>query len=235
MMTDTNHTDRWSSYDDAMADPLFQKCRGIMGTADFGQDDALRRALNFAFAEVDASRAAPAPCEGTYAGCAPECGPHNRCRPAPAQTEPQSGEDGYVCPAGKAQAAYRQVELTDWLIMEIAGTDELTGDAILAFARRLIAQTPAAKEGDASPVLPPAFVPERREFEMTEAQLETLLAAMKPQPYILTGGLGPRSVQENANDAWRALGDELGFVWDSVLPFEGKSQRVFSAITKAKP
>lgn len=35
----------WRSLDEAMADPLFQQCRGIMGTASYGQDDALFRAI----------------------------------------------------------------------------------------------------------------------------------------------------------------------------------------------
>jgi hypothetical protein len=73
---------------------------------------------------------------------------------------------------------------------------------------------------------------QRAQFEMTEAHLERLLAAMQPVPYMVIGGI-PRSVQENANDAWKALGDELGFVWDTAAPVPGKNQRVFSAITKS--
>lgn len=74
---------------------------------------------------------------------------------------------------------------------------------------------------------------ERLQFEMSEQQFQKLLAAMQPVPYMLgTGGVPPRSVQENANDAWKALGDELGFVWSTVQPVPGASQRVFSAIVK---
>jgi hypothetical protein len=72
---------------------------------------------------------------------------------------------------------------------------------------------------------------QRAEFEMTEQQFDRLLSAMQPVPYMLgAGGVPPRSVQENANDAWKALADELGFVWDTVEPVSGKGQRVFSAI-----
>jgi len=39
--------DYWPTYHDAIADPIFQSARGIIGTENFGQDDALRRAINF--------------------------------------------------------------------------------------------------------------------------------------------------------------------------------------------
>ena len=35
----------WANYDEAMKDPLFQQARALMGTANFGQDDALRQAI----------------------------------------------------------------------------------------------------------------------------------------------------------------------------------------------
>jgi hypothetical protein len=73
----------------------------------------------------------------------------------------------------------------------------------------------------------------RREFTMTESQEKRLLDAMRSVPYMIIGGMAPRSVQENANDAWMALGDELGFMWNTVSPVAGKGQRVFSAIAKA--
>lgn len=74
---------------------------------------------------------------------------------------------------------------------------------------------------------------QRCDFEMSERQLETLLNAMKPVPYMLTtGGMAPRSQQENANDAWARLGDELGFDHMTARP-NGKGDRFFSAIAKA--
>lgn len=74
---------------------------------------------------------------------------------------------------------------------------------------------------------------ERKEFEMTEAQEAALLASCQPEPYIVMGGIPPRSVQERANDAWRALGDELGFQHMTVKPVAGKGQRFFTAMPRS--
>ncbi len=71
----------------------------------------------------------------------------------------------------------------------------------------------------------------RKNYEMTQEQLDKLLDAMKSVPYMVIGGHAPRSQQENANDAWKALGDEMGFVWDTVKP-NGRGDRFFSAEEK---
>ena len=68
----------------------------------------------------------------------------------------------------------------------------------------------------------------RRDFEMTEADLSELLSAMKPVPYIVVGGMVPTSRQENANAAWAKLGEKYGFDPMSVRP-NGKGDRFFSA------
>jgi hypothetical protein len=68
----------------------------------------------------------------------------------------------------------------------------------------------------------------RKEYEMTQAQLDAILNACKPVPYMVFGGHEPRSPQENANDAWAALGKELGFDHMTVRP-NGKGDRFFSA------
>lgn len=68
----------------------------------------------------------------------------------------------------------------------------------------------------------------RTEYEMTEAQLAALLEACKPVPYMVIGGVHPRSPQENANDAWKRLGAELGFDHMTVKP-NGKGDRFFTA------
>lgn len=70
---------------------------------------------------------------------------------------------------------------------------------------------------------------ERREFELTPEQLQGILDASRPVPYIVVGGVAPRSPQESANAAWRALGAELGFDWKTVKPVPGKDQSFFSA------
>lgn len=76
----------------------------------------------------------------------------------------------------------------------------------------------------------------RREFEMTEAQLDRLLAACAPTPVMAVGDPagGPpipmfKTPQENANDAWAQLGRELGFDWTTASPVTGKSARFFIA------
>jgi hypothetical protein len=68
----------------------------------------------------------------------------------------------------------------------------------------------------------------RKEYEMTQAQLDAILNACKPVPYMVFGGMEPRSPQENANDAWAALGKELGFDHMTVRP-NGKGDRFFTA------
>jgi hypothetical protein len=68
----------------------------------------------------------------------------------------------------------------------------------------------------------------RKEYEMTQAQLDAILDACKPVPYMVFGGMEPRSPQESANAAWAALGEELGFDHMTVRP-NGKGDRFFTA------
>ena len=68
-----------------------------------------------------------------------------------------------------------------------------------------------------------------KEFEMTKEQRARILNASRPVPYMVFGGIEPRSPQENANDAWRELGRELGFDYLTVRPVPGKSDRFFRA------
>lgn len=70
----------------------------------------------------------------------------------------------------------------------------------------------------------------RKEYRLTSEQKGKLLEAMKPVPYMVIGGQPPRSQQENANAAWKELGKELGFIWDTVRPIQGKTDDWFSAI-----
>jgi hypothetical protein len=69
----------------------------------------------------------------------------------------------------------------------------------------------------------------RKNFQMSEVQLERLKDAGKPVPYMVFGGRPPASTQENANRAWESLGRELGFVGHTVEPISGKSELYFSA------
>jgi hypothetical protein len=57
----------------------------------------------------------------------------------------------------------------------------------------------------------------RKTFTMTTDQRDKLLDAMRPVPAMWIGG-PPRSVQQNANDAWIALGQEMGFDGMTVRP-----------------
>ena len=73
----------------------------------------------------------------------------------------------------------------------------------------------------------------RKELLLNDEQYERLLNASKPVPYMIIGGIEPRSPQENANDAWRALGQELGFDYMSVRPVAGEPRK-FTADVEAE-
>lgn len=70
----------------------------------------------------------------------------------------------------------------------------------------------------------------RTEYEMTEEDMQTLLNACKATPVMMIGSYSPPSQQENANNAWAALGKKMGFDSDTVQPIRGKGQRWFSAV-----
>lgn len=70
----------------------------------------------------------------------------------------------------------------------------------------------------------------RTEYEMTQADCDGLLAAMSPVAAMMIGGYAPRSQQENANDAWAALGKKMGFDHMTVQPIAGKGMQHFSAV-----
>jgi len=74
----------------------------------------------------------------------------------------------------------------------------------------------------------------RKEFEMSEGDLREILDACKPVPYMIFGGMVPRSPQENANDAWGRLGEKMGFDWKTVRS-NGKGNRYFTAEVKKRP
>lgn len=74
----------------------------------------------------------------------------------------------------------------------------------------------------------------RKQFEMTQAQLDRILDACKPTPAMFLSGGQPMcgTPQENANLAWQQLGDELGFDHMTVRP-TGHGDRFFTAETRA--
>jgi hypothetical protein len=68
----------------------------------------------------------------------------------------------------------------------------------------------------------------RQEYEMTDEQLQKLYQACQPQPAIMLQCGTPPSQQEMANDAWDALGREMGFDFMTVEP-SGSGDRFFTA------
>lgn len=71
----------------------------------------------------------------------------------------------------------------------------------------------------------------RQTFEMSEEQLATLLDACKPTPVMFLSGGEPihNTPQQNANAAWKSLGEQMGFKSATVQPISGKGDRFFSA------
>lgn len=65
-------------------------------------------------------------------------------------------------------------------------------------------------------------------FTMTQEQFDTMMDACKPTPYMVIGGVAPRSPQENATAAWVLLGQEMGFDWNTVSPC-GNDPKTFNA------
>jgi len=72
---------------------------------------------------------------------------------------------------------------------------------------------------------------ERRVFEMTDDDLKALLEACRPVPLIAMQCGPVSSPQENANRAWCALGDRMGFDGMTVMP-TGNGQKIFTAVPK---
>ena len=70
----------------------------------------------------------------------------------------------------------------------------------------------------------------RVNYEMSKEDLETILNACSPVPCIMIGGYAPSSPQENANRAWAALGEKMGFDSMTVKPIPGKGERFFTAV-----
>jgi aromatic ring-opening dioxygenase catalytic subunit (LigB family) len=75
----------------------------------------------------------------------------------------------------------------------------------------------------------------RKEFQITNEQLQSLKKASQPTPAMYLSGGQPMfaSPQENANIAWGKLGAEMGFDFMSVRPVAGKSQHFFTAEVQA--
>jgi hypothetical protein len=68
-------------------------------------------------------------------------------------------------------------------------------------------------------------------FKMTQEQFDALIKASQPVPMIALQCGKPRSQQERANAAWKALGDKLGFDHMTVRP-TSDNQLCFKATLK---
>ncbi len=75
----------------------------------------------------------------------------------------------------------------------------------------------------------------KQEFEMSEEQLQAIYDISRNQMPVMFIGVwtGMESKQEQANKLWQKMGDDMGFVWDSV---EGssKGKKFFLAVPKEK-
>lgn len=69
----------------------------------------------------------------------------------------------------------------------------------------------------------------RKEFKITDEQFEKLLEASQPVRLITLQIGMPTPPQENANIAWKALGEELGFEYKTVEPVADKDDHYFTA------
>jgi hypothetical protein len=69
---------------------------------------------------------------------------------------------------------------------------------------------------------------------MSDEDHAKLLEACKPVPAIALHCGTPKSRQENADDAWRRLGEKMGFDYKTVIP-DGPDSHDFKAVpTKVK-
>lgn len=66
-------------------------------------------------------------------------------------------------------------------------------------------------------------------YEMAQEDLDKILEVCKPTPCIMIGGSTGPGLQENANNAWAALGKKMGFDSMTVRP-SSKGNRFFSAV-----
>jgi hypothetical protein len=71
----------------------------------------------------------------------------------------------------------------------------------------------------------------RKEYELTDDELEVLMNAGKPV-VMMKIGTWPTSPQENANRAWQSLGQKRGFDHMTVRPTD-KGDKFFTAEEKS--
>lgn len=75
----------------------------------------------------------------------------------------------------------------------------------------------------------------RQQYRMTDDELEQVLNASKPVPYMVFGGREPSSPQENANNAWQGIADRVGCDKFTIGPAASGDIQEFSAEPKPLP
>lgn len=70
---------------------------------------------------------------------------------------------------------------------------------------------------------------ERKEYTMDQSDLDALIEACRPVPLIALGSGPITAQQQNANEAWRKLGEKMGFDGMTARPVPGKSELHFTA------
>ena len=69
----------------------------------------------------------------------------------------------------------------------------------------------------------------RKEFELTDSELQDLRDLSRPVPAIALNCGEPPSQQQMANDFWQRLGREKGFAYMTARPVAGKGPKFFTA------
>lgn len=72
----------------------------------------------------------------------------------------------------------------------------------------------------------------RKEYELSQEDLDTLLDASKPVPVMYLSGGQPMfgTPQQNVNRVWKEIGQKYRFFWNTAQPIAGKGQRFITAV-----
>lgn len=69
----------------------------------------------------------------------------------------------------------------------------------------------------------------RKEFELTDNELQDLRALSRPVPAIALNCGEPPTQQQMANEFWQRIGREKGFAYMTARPVAGKGPKFFTA------
>jgi len=67
-----------------------------------------------------------------------------------------------------------------------------------------------------------------KKYEMTQEELDQLMEACKPVPYMVMNGVEPSSPEENANRVWGRLAKKYKFDPKTPRPADGGNQFFFA-------